>query len=362
MFKKKISFFKVKHNQKNEELTHWLLENNFKSFHKQNEIKITAFKAACEQKKEFICSLILNHNVNLIITDHNKNNYIHFAAKAGFINIIKTLIHLNIKTTKFTNNLNQSPLFFACISGNLTLCKLLYKYDGNGLQVDKTNTSLLMIACKHGHLNIAKWLYSVGAVENITTPNDFGDTLMHIACKNGDLNFVKWLLTISPKEHVYLINSENKTPCFIAYKQNHLHVVTHLIRHNSLKYNEQLYKQSICPKSNLSLLKLMKLNTHNIKQHHLFLDLMMHSKRSHLTNNKLSLLDKGEGISGVLKNIAEFADIYTSKEINYLTFFQKTIINNSATCIQKYGRRFIQEKKFKHLVDLNFQLLISDFI
>jgi hypothetical protein len=49
-------------------------------------------------------------------------------------------------------------------------------------------------ACQNGNLLVCKWLYEVGAAEDITKADFYGNTPIHAACMSGHLSVCKLLI------------------------------------------------------------------------------------------------------------------------------------------------------------------------
>ncbi|ORX79282.1 ankyrin, partial [Anaeromyces robustus] len=147
------------------------------------------------------------------------------------------------------NEYYYTPLIFACQKGNEKLVKILIDlgaditkkeyikctsssvYDmGHGSRnyIKKYLNTPLYNACINGNLNIFKYLIEHGSDIN---KEDWHDKPpLFIACENGNIDFVYYLV----KKLGVDINKENnkgETPIFVAYENGHENIVKYLTEH-----------------------------------------------------------------------------------------------------------------------------------
>jgi len=178
-------------------------------FHYKNKIAISTSDLNQQiSNKKFSISINTKYSSNTnsiyLINECNKKNI--------NINIIKHLIEYGVNINKEDNDGN-SPLFYACLSGNMTVVRYLIEQGANINKLNKYGETPLFYACEDGNEAIVKYLVEQGA--NINKLNIFGETSFFNACKNGSKAMIKYLI-----EHGADMNIKKKwnfeTPFFFC--------------------------------------------------------------------------------------------------------------------------------------------------
>ena len=79
-------------------------------------------------------------------------------------------------------------LFYAIISGNLSIFKYLCRLSPQLTKISKTKNTLLHIASKLGNVKIVKYLLSMN--ENPHLKNNMGETPLFLAAKEGFVDLI----------------------------------------------------------------------------------------------------------------------------------------------------------------------------
>jgi ankyrin repeat protein len=186
--------------------------------------------------------------------------------------------HINIK-----NNLNETPMHFAAMTGNLFIVKLLFE-RGSELNVfNKNKHAPLMMACGNKHFDVIKFLVSNGADINVVDDNQ--DNILHCCIHHNMYNALLFLLNNKNLNVLDSKNIDNISPLMYAIKKN---------KH---EYVELLLKYGANP--NVHCPELTKVNIHiqNLLLKYKSEDILYHF----ITNDQYDLFTKYLKVSEINK-------------------------------------------------------------
>ena len=155
---------------------------------------------ALKSKHSDVAKFLIEHHADLNLKhDNNKHTHLHYAARYGFFDIVKLLLH---------NNVNINSL-------------------------DKHKFTPLLYAIKNKHLCIAKYLIEHNADVDLQTREN--KTSLHYAVNNGWLDVVEILLQNNVS--INSLDSSNTSPLQYAYglgrKHSDVAIIKCLIEHSA---------------------------------------------------------------------------------------------------------------------------------
>ena len=159
------------------------------------------------------------------VVDKYGQTALHFAAKKGYINIVKLLVDKGAIIDAKDSQYSVTPLHVAATVGHVEIVEY---FLANGATIDiknKNNQTPLHFAVREGHLEIVKRLIENGAAIN-EKESKYGYTALYIAAKNGHLKIAKFL--IKNGAQIDSSDNENCAPLVIAIKKGHLDVADFL--------------------------------------------------------------------------------------------------------------------------------------
>ena len=229
----------------------------------QNVGGLTPLHIASDRQYEDIVLFLLEMNASLLKACNNGNTALHMMASRGLCNAIyraKTFAKQNLCDVGAKNELGQSPLHLAVVSGSMDTCEALLtlgcRIDGsdnedvtplllacsidlnalvtllvargaNVNHADSHQRRPLHAACVTGNMLVAHTLIDAGA--EVACVTDSGDTLLHVCGKHGQLLLLKWLLKFGLD--LCQRNAANKTPRDCAVSNNNDNIVTWIDSH-----------------------------------------------------------------------------------------------------------------------------------
>ncbi|MBI3440549.1 MAG: ankyrin repeat domain-containing protein [Proteobacteria bacterium] len=180
-------------------------------------------------------------------TDYEGKSPLHYAAKAGNVEIVRLLLKhkaaLNPPDKKLatplfealnssspleivecllkagadaniTNRRGEVPLHAAARTANAKVIHCLAQATDNSGRPDNTNMTPLHYACKENTLEAVRSLISEGVP--LFTANNDGDTPLHLATARTDSEVAKYLLTTEAAQLINAVNMNGKTPLHLA--------------------------------------------------------------------------------------------------------------------------------------------------
>lgn len=197
----------------------------------------TPLHAACEFGHVFIVKYLLENGAT--IPDISTRGYVpfttpfHLVCKRNPPNalaVAEILIqYFSRGTIDSLDQRNLYPMYYACLNGNLELCRLLIgKCFVSFTQYDRNKPTPIHAACYNGNMDIFNLLVLANCPLKIA--DDRRETCLHIAARHGHLEIVKILVSkpSKGKPNINLSNIYGETVLMVAEYANQAHVVEFL--------------------------------------------------------------------------------------------------------------------------------------
>ncbi len=192
--------------------------NNFK----QTPLHLAAFK-----KHIGIVELLVKKGFSVNAPDKYFITPFMYAARNGFVNILRCMIESNGECVNFSCVGSLSALYQSVMKQKLPVVKYLVT---NGAEIDAQNNeyefTALHEACWIGNMEIVEYLVDKGA--DVTIKEKEGNTPISIAARKGHLEVVEFLLeneNIDEGKTAEVANNIGNTPLMRAASKGHLDVV-----------------------------------------------------------------------------------------------------------------------------------------
>ena len=138
-------------------------------------------------------TLISKHNVDVQLPDHCGWTALHYFAREGIYELVKTVADMGININLKTNN-GKNCLHIAASSGHLNLCRtLISKHNVDVELPDPDGWTALHYFVRNGNYELVKSVADMGVDINLKTNN--GKNCLHIAADYGYLNLCKMLIS-----------------------------------------------------------------------------------------------------------------------------------------------------------------------
>lgn len=201
----------------------------------QKEDGTTALMTAIYKKNLNIVKFLCENGADKNNKDYLNNTALMYAIYIHPDSAIYLIMHgadINIK-----NNLDETPMHFASMAGELFIMKLLYDRGAfiNTHNVNKHTP--LMMACGNKHINAIKFLVKNGADINVMDHNN--DNLLHGCVHHGAYDILLYFLSNKNMTLINDRNYDNETALLYAVKQ--------LKDTDNIKYVELLLKYGADP-------------------------------------------------------------------------------------------------------------------
>ena len=176
----------------NLELVQYLIEKG-SDVYRQKRDGMNCLHIAAEDGHLRLCKVLLEiYNVDLQMSDDDAWSVLHFAAKAGNIELFQYLIDKGSDVYRQKGD-GMNCLHIAALNGHLRLCKVLLEFYNVDLQmIDDNGWSVLHSAAKAGNIELFQYLIDKGS--DVYRQNGDGMNCLHIAAVNGHLRLCKMLL------------------------------------------------------------------------------------------------------------------------------------------------------------------------
>lgn len=146
----------------------------------------TALIVAIEKRFLTTIQQLINYGANVNNMDISP---LHYACKLGNIEIIQLLLG-NGADINLINNSGKSPIYYACKHGNIELIKYLIEHGANFNDISIINH--LINAIDNNDIELLKYYIEHGA--NINEEDSNGYSLLMYSCMNNKYDMVKYLI------------------------------------------------------------------------------------------------------------------------------------------------------------------------
>ncbi|TEY36138.1 hypothetical protein BOTCAL_0566g00010 [Botryotinia calthae] len=177
-----------------------------------------------------IVLFLLDHGVDVNVTDENGWNALHLACKKGNLAIVNLLRHHRFLSVQRTCD-GRTALHIASQEGEEEIAEyLLYYFKVNHTITNERNWTPLHFAAKHGKIEVAKCLVKWHA--NLMALTRSGYNPVQIACIEGDDDLAYFLLECMKPDQIFLVqNTENHSILRIASSRGCIKVVDRILDH-----------------------------------------------------------------------------------------------------------------------------------
>jgi ankyrin repeat protein len=178
-----------------------------------------------------------NKDLNLsAVNSHNNTTALHYAARAGHLDVVEFLINKGAKINALTTK-GGTPIDFASNQGNYLVVKTVLDYGKKQNLIDaKILNAALLNAVLREHLNIVKLLLDEGANLEQTPKKEFN--ALHAAAREGNIAILETLLNVPGgkeliNEH-YVEGGIEKSPLYFASENDHSASAELLLRYGAV--------------------------------------------------------------------------------------------------------------------------------
>lgn len=191
-------------------------------FHKRD-----IMQALEENDFDSIQALLKERNYPLDLIDRNGNNILHYAAKFGNTDLIKSICAIDEIDLFQENFKGQNALHLAALHGHLDAVQILIKISQLDVP-DKDSNTLLHLAMHSRNPELIEYLCQI--IE-INATNSNGETPLHIAARLGWHDIIP--LLIKYEADVNAVNNKGETPAHIAARFNRAEFLAELIENKA---------------------------------------------------------------------------------------------------------------------------------
>ncbi|KAL6625919.1 ankyrin [Neocallimastix sp. 'constans'] len=157
----------------------------------KTSISVTDLNRIMSNNQYIITTNYSEENFQDYFESHSGNTPLFYACKSGNENLVKYLVKLGADVKKI-NHEKETPLFMACNSGNENLVKYLVELEVDITIESTRGETALFNACKSKNEKIVKLLIEHGADTN--KENEWAETPLFFACKNGNEKMIEYLV------------------------------------------------------------------------------------------------------------------------------------------------------------------------
>ncbi|KAK8834218.1 hypothetical protein M9Y10_015889 [Tritrichomonas musculus] len=184
--------------------------------------------------------------------DNLQRSPIHFACYGGDLSIIKALINnSNNEALNWSDSKGFKPIHYAVMSAKFEVITYFYQIDADMFPFDNSESQTpLHLACQLGYLGIAKFYCQI--IIPCSKIHDFNGFLstfcqskrtpLHDACKGGQIEIVKYLLSFDSFAKKQISINSDKSPLFFACESGHLDCVKALLNFEKNFDEQQIIK------------------------------------------------------------------------------------------------------------------------
>ncbi|THV52907.1 hypothetical protein BGAL_0065g00360 [Botrytis galanthina] len=175
-----------------------------------------------------IVSLLLDHGVDVNVTDENGWNALHFACEKGNLAIVELLKHHHFLSAQKTRD-GRTALHIASQKGEEKIAEfLLAHFKADQKITTKRNWTPLHFAAKHGKIDVAKCLVKWHA--NLMALTISGYNSAEIACEKGHDELANFLLEFMEPDQIFSVpNADNHSTLRIASSRGCIKVIEKII-------------------------------------------------------------------------------------------------------------------------------------
>ena len=179
----------------NQEIVEFLLKLNERSVNTTDNLNQTPLMHACYDGGRLDnIKMLIQNGADIQASSSNGSTVLHFASALSNQEVVEFLLKLNEISVNAKDNLNQTPLIYACYDGGrLDNIKMLIQ-SGADIQTSSSNGStVLHFASRNSNQEVVEFLLKSNEISVNATDNLNKTPLMHACYDGGLLNNIKML-------------------------------------------------------------------------------------------------------------------------------------------------------------------------
>ena len=185
--------------------------------------------------------LLLMHNANPNIKNANGDTPLMLACKMGKDSFIKLFIKFNADINE-KNNFGETAIHMALLNGNIDIIKVLVNEKTELNLLTESNRSISHYAVKSGKISVLRFIIEkTNSSVNVT--DGLGNTLLHYACQINNFEIVDYLISMGASVHIR--NRQGETPLFIAVRYSTLNIIDYLIQEGAIADIKNIFDETV---------------------------------------------------------------------------------------------------------------------
>ena len=221
----------------NQEVVEFLLKLNEISVNATNNFNQTPLMKACiDDGRLDNIKMLIQNGADVQASSKNGSTVLHLASHCSNQEVVEFLLKLNEISVNVTDNLNQTPLMYACYDdGRLDNIKMLIQ-NGADLHASSSNGStVLHLASRFSNQEVVKFLLELNKISVNVTDNPKRTPLMHACYDGGRLDNIKML--IQNGADVQARDCDASTVLHFASHNSNQEVIEFLLKLNGISVN-----------------------------------------------------------------------------------------------------------------------------
>lgn len=217
-------------------ITAILAEDGDHCLNEEDDMECTPLRVAFENGHRQVCEVLLSRGADVNTKDIGGYTVLHIASMSGRRWWGRHLALIELVTSRgidigATDNMDRSPLHYACFYGNLEVISWLLDHGADVNAEDQDGHTPLWKACQ----TFGRWWQDqTSAIEmllhrnaRINHANNKGRTVLHLACEEGHLDLAEALLARGADIHLASVDKD--TPLHLACEHGRAAVVEFLL-------------------------------------------------------------------------------------------------------------------------------------
>ena len=220
----------------NTNLIKMILKMDKESIEAKNAYEETPLLTACKKGNEEAVKALLEHDANSNAINHEGNTLLHLASQSGNQSLIKYLFERDKESIEAKNPNQETPLLFACKTGQEEVVQELLKYGADINTKDHKGNTPFHLAVESGNERLINILFKTGKIK-IDSINKEGKTPLHLACEKGQEKVVRELLDC--KANIYATDYKGNTPLHEACRSGNARLIKIFCDENNENINKK---------------------------------------------------------------------------------------------------------------------------
>ena len=221
----------------NQEVVEFLLKLNEIFVNTTDNFKQTPFMDACYDGGRFDnIKMLIQNGADIQASSSDGLTVLHFASQFSNQEIVEFLLKLNEIFVNATDNLNRTPLMYACLySGRLDNVKMLMQNGADIQARDCDGSTVLHYASRNSNQEVVEFLLKLNEI-SVNATDNYNQTPVMCACfDGGSLDNIKML--IQNGADIQASSSNGSTVLHFATCYSNHEVVEFLLKLNEISVN-----------------------------------------------------------------------------------------------------------------------------